>query len=429
MVLAALLAVVSVPGAPARAQAPDPATLALFTADDVKVDVTADSAVAARDQALMEGQAKGLRQVMRDLAPAGYQDRLPEIGGEEAQNYVLSLQVEDEKRSNVRYIATLDITYNPDAVRQLLRMNDIPFSEQPRTPVLVVPLWQAPGAAGPILWEDPNPWRAAWNRRAGDGLVPTRVPLGDLGDLRALSADEAAGGDAAAVRNLLQRYDMTESVVARAALAGEDQLAVDMTRYRLAGQPSRQSLTLTRDPAEDRSAFLSRAADEVAARLRDDQWQGGGAAAGLSPDAAPQRMTAIVPTSGGLETWLTVRERLGQVPLVRGVEVQALSRERAQILLGYMGDVERLTLTLAQYGLDMSDLGGGVWRIELRRAPAPAEPARQPMITPEAAGAQGAAQGAQPATQAGPAAQGAPQQQPGEASAPTPGQGRVMAPR
>lgn len=406
MVLAAVLAVLATPGDRALAQgtggAPDEATLALYTADNVKVDVTADSAVAARDKALLDGQSRGLRQVMRGLAPAQYQDRLPDIPAKEAQNYVLSLQVEDEKRSAVRYIATLDITYNPDAVRQLLRMNNIPFSEQVSTPVLVVPLWQAAGAAGPILWDDPNPWRETWNRRNGEGVVPTRVPLGDLGDLQAVSADEAAGGDAEAVRALLQRYDMTEAVVARVTMTGDEKMDVGMTRYRLAGDPSQHSFSLTREGTESQNDLLARAADEVVARLRDAQWDG--VSASLSPDTAPDRLTAIVPTTGGLQTWLTVRERLGQVPMVQGLEVQALSRERAQVVLGYAGGVEQLALTLAQYGLDMTDLGDGVWRIEMRQSSTPSGGAGAPMVAPEAA------------TPAG-------------AGGPTPGQGRVMAPR
>ena len=32
-----------------------------------------------------------------------------------------------------------------------------------------------------MLWEDPNPWRAAWaDRPDRGGLVPVEVPLGDL---------------------------------------------------------------------------------------------------------------------------------------------------------------------------------------------------------------------------------------------------------
>lgn len=381
MAVAALLALVGLmlpEGVRAQDAAANAATQELFTARDVKVDVTADNALQARDRALLEAQAKGLQKVLRDLAPAGA--AVPEVPAEQAQNYVLSLQIKDEKRSTVRYIATLDIMYNPPAVRSLLRQSGVTVNETPRTPVLMLPLWQASAGAPPALWEDPNPWRETWQRRGSGGLVPTTTPLGDLGDLQAISADEAAAEQSEAVRRILQRYDMTEAVIAHAVQTTPDALQIDLARFRLAGEPAQTALTVTRNPDEAPEAFLARAADEVAARLRDD-WRA--ATAAVSASQAPSQATVLVPT-GSLDAWLTVRERLSQVPLVRGIDVQALSRSQAQILLGYVGAPEQLALTLAQYGLELSDLGGGIWQIELRRNAAPVAPAQQGLGQPQA---------------------------------------------
>lgn len=384
MAVAALLALVAllVPGQ-GRAQdgAALAATQALFTARDVAVDVTADNALKARDQALLEAQAKGLAQVLRDLTPPDQQGRLPQVSAQEAQNYVLSLQVKDEKRSSVRYIASLDIMYNPPAVRALLRQNGISFSETPLTPVLVLPLWQPEAGGSAVLWEDPNPWRETWQRRPAAGLVPVTTPLGDLGDLQAISAEEAAAKRADAVRRILGRYEMTEGVIAHALQVNPDTLQIDLTRVRLAGEPAQTALTVTRRPDETPEAFLARAADEVTARLRDD-WRA--QAASVPASQAPSQVTVLVPT-GSLNTWLTVRERLSQVPLVRGVDIQALSRQQAQILLGYVGDTNQLALTLAQYGLELSDLGGGIWQIELRQGAAAPAPGQAPAPVPSPA--------------------------------------------
>lgn len=416
-----VLALVLAAGA-ARAQ-DDASTQELFTARDVKVDVTAESAVAARDRALAEAQAKGLRQVLRDLVPASQQGSLPEVSEQEAQEYVLSLQVTDEKRSAVRYIATMTIMYNPDAVRQLMRQRGIAFTETARTPVLVVPLWQSATAAPPILWEDPNPWREVWARRASGGLTPTRVPLGDLGDLQAISADEAAADQTEAVRRLLGRYDMTEAVIAQAVRTGPDALSIDLSRFTLAGSAGQQTFQVTAGPSETQPELLARAADEVAARLREE-WRAQAEAMAVSPDAAPSQLTVMIPTAEGLGAWLTVRDRLRQVPLVRAIQLQALTRERAQVRLGHVGDLDQLALSLAQVGLDMTDLGGGIWRIESRRfgAPTQAQPPLQPGAGTTGSGSFGAGAGTAPApTSAAPTAAGTP-------GGPQPAQGQVLAP-
>ncbi len=401
---------------PGEGRAQDGAALAgtqeLFTARDVTVDVTADNALKARDQALLEAQAKGLAQVLRDLTPPGEQARLPQVSAQDAQNYVLSLQVKDEKRSSVRYIATLDILYNPAAVRALLRQNGITFTETARTPVLILPLWQGAPDAPPVLWEDPNPWREAWLRRPSGGLVPATTPLGDLGDLQAISADEAAARQTDAVRRILQRYEMTEGVIAHATRTGEGRLQIDLTRLRLAGDPTRASVTVEAQSGEDEAAFLARATNEVASQLRDE-WRA--ATVSVPASEAPSQLTVLVPT-GSLDTWLTVRERLTQVPLVRGVDIQALSRERAQILLGFVGSEEQLALTLAQYGLDLSDLGGGLWQIELRRGTGAAAP-RVPSGQGGGFGQPSQSQGQAPTMPQSPSQ-----------SQPQPGQGQVIAP-
>jgi hypothetical protein len=76
------------------------------------------------------------------------------------------------------------------------------------------------------------------------------------------------------------------------------------------------------------------------------------------------QITALVPLTA-LEGWLTVKTRLKSVPLIDRYELQAITRDRAQVMLHYLGDESQLKLAMAQ-----SDLGfvrqDEVWVIEDR---------------------------------------------------------------
>src|SRR5580704_15909065 len=100
-----------------------------FSVTGVAVDATAATASAARDTALADGQRKAFRQLLERLAaPADY-GRLPHPSDAEIVPLVAGFQLQEERTSAVRYLATLTYSFRPNAVRALLRNAGIPFAE------------------------------------------------------------------------------------------------------------------------------------------------------------------------------------------------------------------------------------------------------------------------------------------------------------
>ena len=144
----------------------------LFEVRDVEVDVTADSAALARQQAIAEGERKAL-EILLDRLVAGEADvALPE--GPQLQALIQDFSIVSEKASAVRYIATMVVRFDADAVRAWMVEQGVPFAARPSEPVVVVPVWEADNSL--TLWDDPNPWREAWDEStASASLVPTRT--------------------------------------------------------------------------------------------------------------------------------------------------------------------------------------------------------------------------------------------------------------
>ena len=97
---------------PARAQGMD-----VFEVRDVAVDVTAETAAQAREQAHAEGQAGAFRTLLERLTLRIEHEGLPKLKADEIASYIKDFSVADEKTSSVRYLARLTFHFKPKEVR------------------------------------------------------------------------------------------------------------------------------------------------------------------------------------------------------------------------------------------------------------------------------------------------------------------------
>src|SRR5579863_3739431 len=110
----------------------------VFTIAAVRVDVTAASASAARDQALIEGERRALQMLVERLTLAAGRSRLPQPSNAQLNDLVQGFEVANERHSGVRYIAEYTFHFRPDSVRQLLSQAGIAFAETPSKPLVVL---------------------------------------------------------------------------------------------------------------------------------------------------------------------------------------------------------------------------------------------------------------------------------------------------
>jgi hypothetical protein len=347
LVLALLL---TVPGASMAADA--------FAVRGIEVDITASGVAAAKEQAIAEAERIGFRRLLERLTMPSDHGRLPQA---DALQYVRDVAIEHERSSAVRYIATLGVRYNAAAVKKLLQGANIKYAEPRPRPVVIVPVFRPLGAGRALLWDDPNPWRAAWVAQGSGGLVPLAVPTGDIADVQAVPVEKALAGDSEALAILGARFRTPDVLVMTAMVNG----ASNTLEVTATGMPG------VAKPFETRSypigetgldAVLRRAVDEAAHTL-DNAYKQQNL---LSFDRAAT-LSAMVPLRG-LEDWIAVRERLGRVPLVRRWEIISLSREEAALTLYTLGEPEQVKATLATAGLLM-DWNDGFWVMKLRGAP------------------------------------------------------------
>lgn len=334
----------------------------VFTVSDVAVDVTAEAAAAARERALIEGQRKAFGRLLERLTLRRDHASLPRLGDPEIVDHVQAIEVEEEKTSTVRYLAELTVRFKPDSIRNLLRASGIQYAETISKPVLVLPVYEAAGAA--MLWDRPNPWREAWAALdLGDGLVPLIVPEGSLGDIAEISAEQAVQAVPDRLEAIAQRYGASDALVSVATLTRVPGRAgptvdVSVTRFGPAIEPRATILSFAGNADEPVEGLLARAAAEVAAQV-EEEWKQDN----LLRFGSEETLSATVPLTD-LTDWLAVRRRLERVAFVQEAELVTLSRSEAVVDLHYIGDVDQLRLALAQSDLDLFE-GATSWILRL----------------------------------------------------------------
>ncbi len=341
----------------------------LYDVAKISVDITAQDAVAARATGMAEAESRAVKTVLQRLLPAGVDADLPGLTKEDIEGLVNGVSIRKEQNSTTRYVATLDVSVNEQAIKQLLEDYSLPFSEERAPPISILPLTIAGGA---LAGEGGEGWRRAWeDLDLSHSMTPATIlrarPGLGLDTVKAVLA-----GDAEALAKMQDEYGSGPLVVA----VGETTGAAFVTR--LAGADGvgpvalERSDTLGADPKAG-----AREAAAIAFGIIENRWkttQAGaapGAAANAQPgaeppdgseaDAAkgevPRNVVAQVEFSG-LKDWQEIRGRLMNVAGIRGIEVNSLSARAASITFDYAGSLGRLQQELDQNGFVFGEREG-----------------------------------------------------------------------
>jgi Uncharacterized protein conserved in bacteria (DUF2066) len=336
-----------------------------YTVSKIDVDVTAKNAVAAKAKAMADAQKRGIDTVLRRVVPFSFSAKLPDLQPQQVETLVNGMAIRKEQYSTTRYIATLDVIFNEQGVKELLTSLGIPTSEERAPMISVLPIV----IDGNKVKSVNEPWRQAWlDLDLTHGLTPANVlqprPELEAGMVRAVLA-----GDAGAFAAVQRDYGSAPLIIAVGQkvegghfvtrLAGTD--GVGRINYGRSDKLSGTAPKAARDAAsfayavlENRWKATRAAPDPVAAPVNYEE---GGTP---PPQAAPQqgepgRLVTAVVIFAGLKEWQQIRGRLAQVPGLQRLEVNSLSARTASITFDYAGSLGHLQQVLGQSGFSFEN--------------------------------------------------------------------------
>lgn len=330
--------------------------LDVFEVKNIGVDVKADTAAAARQQALAQAERRAFYALLSRLTLTEDQERIPEFSSSEIAPYVRDFAVAREKASSVRYIARLNYRFKPDEIRGLLRSYNVPFAETPSKPMVVLPVYEV--GAGVVLWDEPNPWRQAWsNRDQPEGLVPLIVPIGDLSDISTVGVTEAMAGDPNRLSVIAERYGAVSTIVVHNNLTidqatGRQMMTVTLSRPNDPIPVEARTQFYVQRESEAIEAMTARVTEATAKRI-ENIWK----RRNLISQTGTGVLAVTVPITG-LKDWLTIRDQLSKVGIIRQSEIVLMSRDQVRVNIHYVGGADQLVTALEQSNLSMLQESG-----------------------------------------------------------------------
>ncbi len=339
---------------------------AIYQVTDVAVDITADSAAHARDQAIASAQRLAFEQLLGRLGAEGV--LAARLDDDSLAALVQSFEVQNERRSSVRYLGTFTVQFRPVATHDWLTKSGATLTEVRSKPMVVLPVFANNGH--PILWEDRTKWRTVWDNAHGGGLVPIIVPNGGLDDIAVMSADEAVKGNSGAIKALAEKYQAGGIVVA--TLDGNFDtpgaaFKITVAPYDAEGQAG-DPVYLNLQPATDKAGIdtaLVQAVSQVRTVMESDWRQ---SVAKTVPTATGQ-LAVTVPIAT-LDEWTLIKHKLDGVHSVDHVKLVTLARGATSIELDFHGGTEQLQDDLTSQNLALTQDGTGGWILQLA-APEP----------------------------------------------------------
>jgi hypothetical protein len=336
----------------------------LYTAAKVSVDTTAKDAVAAKAAGMAEAQRRGLDIVLKRLVPSG---ELPELSQEDVEGLVEGVSVLNEQMSTTRYIATLDVSFSEQAVKQLLASYSLGVSEARAPMISVLPIVIEGDA---VRSEGAEGWRQAWQALdLTHGMVPVTL-LQPRPELSAKQMKAVLDGDEEAFTALKSAYGDTPLVIA------VGQAAQGNFVTRLVGADGAGAINFGRTDkiGQGGAKQAARDAASTAFGIIEERWK---TTQGEQPAATEARQE--VPTEGeqqsegerpqgevarsvvarvefsGLKNWQEMRSKLMNVPGVQALEVNSLSARTASISFEYAGSLGKLQKELELNGFSFEN--------------------------------------------------------------------------
>lgn len=353
----ALLVAGGHPGARAASPADMPYTVANYP-----VDADAADAVTAKDKAIAEGQQAALRSLLKRLVPVTAYGRIAKLKSAKAADLISGIATRKERNSTTRYIATLDFSFHPEGVRDLLRREGIPFVDNQAPPVTIVPVYTPPtgdtaaefsDAKGKVTWTDA--WKGLDLKHA---LAPVKLETLKP-SVHADAIKSMREGDGGSLRILTSEYS---SELVLLAIAEPDPPAGKL-HVTIAGKDAVGQFRIKRSyrmqPGD--LAYTSELAAVVALGVLDGRWKA--FKARWSPDGPYKpggrgEPVQLLVEFRNMQQWLEIRRQISETPGVSDVQIGGLSPRGADIALRFPGGGPQLADALEAQGLSTRSSGG-----------------------------------------------------------------------
>lgn len=339
----------------------------VFSVNNVAVDIQAASSAAARSQAIDQARRLAFSALFEKMVAREDWALLPALTNTELAAMVSSVDVNGEKSSPTRYAADLSVTFDKEPVLALFKGLGVTYTDAPTPPIVLLPAAHYGGTD--LLWSSDNVWRAAWLRSPtrAQSLVSYDVleqSPATMSSVVALGLEETPPQQ---LIDLIRARRASDILVANARI----NLNIATGRYdgtfdirRGPQQSVFMDFALTQNDGETPIQMLERAIALIDREL-SALWK-----RQLLVEYSQAKDIRIAAAFQTPEEWRRVLTATRNARRLRGVAVETVEIDRAQLTARFFGEFEPLSEALAQAGVSLERDSDVSWRAKAMSAEA-----------------------------------------------------------
>ncbi len=315
----------------------------VYVVSGVTVDQTAANAAAAQQAGLAAAQQRGFERLVRrltlpeDLVARG----MPVADAAAIERLVLSVAIEEERRSGTRYVGRITVRFDPTGVRTLMRQHGLTVVDTRTSPVLVAAV-----VGDGVTPETAALWRDVWaNAGYGDELVPIAVAPESLRGPPSWQTAQPFAQSAGATSTLFATLRVQGGTVVASLVE------VDSNARR-----ERADVASRIDGDNGLRAALASLAEQANTRIQNE-WR-----ARLATGAGQRERVNASALYSSQAQWELIKDALegAASTIISEIRIQAVGREGALVSFSYVGDRTQLVAELTRRGVSVQDTPQGV---------------------------------------------------------------------
>ncbi|MCH9845541.1 MAG: DUF2066 domain-containing protein [Alphaproteobacteria bacterium] len=335
-----------------------------YDVESLQVRAKGKNELAAKNSAINYGKRQAFREMIaRFLTKRDFERlELPKLNL--IDDMIRDLQLEEERYGGGIYIATLNIRFRLENVREYLRDIGFAYSETSANPYLILPIFVDLGTKKAYMWEPENIWLDIWlnSKEIGEQhLLPIYLPNHGYHDEKLLANINQVNQDTDILDNIKDYYNTNNVILLTATGDYRAQSGslngVEVAAHFLTKDWQRDSIVMKIDQKGDAVKLLNSAKTDIFTEIQDE-WKHNTA---IEFDKKNKLRVNVAISS--LASWLKIQSTLQAVPDVIAFRLVQIGQTEAVIDMSFYGTTDKLARALAREFLSLrkSESNRGEW--------------------------------------------------------------------
>lgn len=311
---------------------------------EIKVDVSDENASIAREKAINSATRAAVNAIAKRLSTSDGAKKIADMNDAQIINFIKETSVISEKNSDVRYIAELKIIVNEELLKEYMKEREIPVVYRNATSVLVIPVFREFSDDTPILWEENNLWKQAWDTSTNNSAIKILSISHNPNYQSLIDAKQASNADYYALEALSEASGIKDIYILEASYKGIEGLNIMVTS--ISGDKFEFEVQGTKSSSDElfkKAVQQSKTEIERHMLLKTSQYQ------------EKLNEVVILYHYPSLKYWISAEQKIKNITSISNIQVQAMAPGKAQFKISFSGSPKVLKEQLKAIGYNLEN--------------------------------------------------------------------------